>query len=490
MKKILLTTLCCLLLCALAAPALANGYGLKGGIYDIVTTSDRYDGYTCPNSDADDGNRWLNGRHVNHAILENRYHRVLIAAWRDGSVWKAETASTTALYQPGDERGEYPNIPSLSHWDNGFTLRYGEQEMYRFVYDEDLGEYVLFNVRYDIESAYSDSYVTSAEGFQFWQSGEEDTFTPIGDALWQTDGITLAEFNITQTPRSLAEIRRLNTVRSLLDCNALPLVVQTEFTGAKEGEKLAVYSAPDDASYRSASGKAVVSTADAFQIWGQENGWTLISYEVSPRTSRMGYVQAEYAGASNLAFAEQPVVTAVDTFLTDDPFVSQYAQAYIPAGTALTGLARCGEYYAYVSGEKDGQPIRGFVPMKDLQPLYDTVLSATEEILYADAAWDVMDALIGKWTPEGGEADWGRLILMDGGSFRNHMSGDGSVMRAEGNFRVTRGENDVYNVVFITEDNTRTLCRMTLNSDGTITLISDDGQTVLHRWEYSTYGNG
>ena len=138
MKKILLTTLCCLLLCALAAPALANEYGLKGGIYDIVTTSDRYDGYTCPNSDADDGNRWLNGRHVNHAILENRYHRVLIAAWRDGSVWKAETASTTALYQPGDERGEYPNIPSLSHWDNGFTLRYGEQELYRFVYDEDL----------------------------------------------------------------------------------------------------------------------------------------------------------------------------------------------------------------------------------------------------------------------------------------------------------------------------------------------------------------
>lgn len=337
MKKFLSCAMSCLLLCTLATSALANEYGLEGGIYDIVTTGNRYEGYTCPASAADDGNRQVQSVYVNHAILQNRYHRVLIAAYRENSVWKTLNAATTAVYQPGDERGEYPNTPTLSHTANGFTLQYGDTERYTFVWQD--GVYVLTNVRYDVNNSFANSYVTSEEGFTFWQSGVSDTFTPIGEAIWTTDGITLDEFNITQTPRSLAEMRRLNAVRALLDEADIYSSPVLGRSGDANGRKLAVYSAPDENSYRSAGGKASMSTGGAYMIWGVEDGWTMISYEVSTRTSRIGYVHAELDDDPVLTWAEIPMTAAVDTFLTDDPFVSQYAQAYLPAGTEVSVLS-------------------------------------------------------------------------------------------------------------------------------------------------------
>lgn len=489
MKRFLSMALSCLLFAALTSPALANEYGLRGGIYDIVTSSDRYEGYSCPGSGADSGNRRVQERYVNQAILENRYHRLLIAAWRDGQVWKTDAVSTTAVYQPGDPRGEYPNHPVVRHDGNGFSLSYGENEQYYFVWKD--GQYVLHTVKYDITSDYGDSYLTSDDGFQFWQSGMANTFVPIGDAIWLTDGITLEEFNITQTPRSLSELRRLNAVRTLLDESEGTELAITAVSGEKKGQKLAVYSAPEKSSYRSSSGKAAMSTGGAYGVLGVEDGWTLISYEVSPRTSRIGYVQATLAEGAELVWKNVALVTAVDTFLTDDPLVSQYAQTYIPAGTEVTGLSRLGEYYAHVAWEQDGQPIRGFVPLKDLQPKYDRVLSAGDDLLYADIRWDVMDALIGKWD-ERGSSDRSRMIFYSGGAYRNHMPGDGSRYREEGNFRVYDGENGDYELYICTEDNVEYCYTLTLNQDGSITVISEDGSVIrtLHRDEYSSIGNG
>lgn len=486
MKKFLSCALSCLLLCTLAASALANGYGLLGGIYDIVTTGNRYEGYVCYT--ADDGNKQVQGLYVNHAILENRYHRVLIAAYRDGSVWKTLNAATTAVYQPGDARGEYPNTPTLSHTANGFTLQYGDTERYTFVWED--GMYVLNRVNYDVSDGYANSYVTSAEGFQFWQSGMDGTFTPVGDAIWNTDGISLGEFNITQMPRSLAEMRRLNAVRALLDEGDYSTTAVFNIPGEEKGKKLAVYSAPDEDSYRSSEGKASMSTGGQYAVWGEENGWTMISYEVSTRTSRIGYVHADLADGVELSWAEIPMTAAVDTFLTDDPFVSQFAQAYIPAGAQVNVLTRSGEYYAYVAWEQNGQPIRGFVPMKDLQPLYDTAMTTGRDFLYTDSRWDVMDALIGKWTAQD-SADRSRMILYSGGVYRNHMPGDGSSFREEGNFRVFDAGDGSYELLIVTEANEEYHYALTLNPEGTITLTDDAGvSTVYERGEYSTFGNG
>lgn len=493
MKRFLLMTISCLLCVALTAPALANGWGLRGGIYDIVSDNDRYEGYTAI---ADDGNKQWEGRHVNHAILQNRYHSLLISAKREGGCWEPETLSTTAVYQPGDPRGEYPNTPALWHDDNGFVLKYGDNgpsERYTFVYSEALADYILHDVRYTkADEWYNDSFIRHSEGLLFWQSGPGETFLPIGDALWETDGITLSEFNIAQMPRSMAEVRNLSRTAATLRVNAEELTVRTVWKDAANKRSLPVYSAPDLESYRAGSGKASVSTGGEIEIYGTFGGWTLVGYEVSPRTSRIGYVEGELVPDQPLTFASVPLVTQADTFLTDDPFVSQFAQVHIPSGTEVTGLAKCGEFYAYAEVTLGGTLYRGFVPMKDLLTKYDLALTTGEDLLMADVRWDVMDALTGKWYPADGGYD-DKIVLYANGEYRNHMPGDSTVGKIVGNFRVyaaKNGDGSTYEMYLRTEDNQEFTWTLRLNEDGTITLSTDKQETVYCRDEYSTYGNG
>ena len=484
MKKLLTLTLGCLLFCTLTTSALANGWGLRGGVYDIVSDDDRYESYTAI---ADNGNDVLaGGFHANQAILQNRYDALLISASRDGKVWTADHVNHTAVYQPGDKRGEYPNTPVLEHIGYGFKLSYGENESYIFACED--GQYILHDVRYRQNEMYTDCFVRQDGWLEFWESNPGGAFLPVGDARWEAT-ITLDEFNIAQMPRSMAEVRQLSMVSNAL-MDAPPLEIADTWSGAKDSAKLAVYSAPDAASYRSAEGKASVSLGGEIRIYGTQDGWTLIGYEVSPRTSRIGYVQQEL-GEEPLAFANVPLTAAADTFLTDDPFVSQFAQADIPKGAALTGLAKCGEYYAYVEYQAD-KLYRGFVPLKDLITTYDRALSTGTDLPTAAVRWDVMDALCGKWEHSDDEGD-GRMILFSDGTYRNHMPGDGARYREEGNYRVydvAEGDGATYQLYIRTEDNQETTYTMRLNEDGTITLKTDWTETVCHRDEYSTYGNG
>lgn len=495
MKKFLLIAMSCLLFVSLSSPALANGWGLRGGIYDIVSDDDRYDGYTAA---ADDGNKTLADCHVNHAVLQSRYHTVLIAAARENKVWEAETVSTTAVYQPGKIPEGCPPVPTLTHRDEGgFILSYGEKEVYTFLRDED-GEYYLQRAQFQQDEWYKNVLLWQPEGMLLWQEGPGETFVPIGDALWETASITLEEFNIAQTPRTMAEVRNISLISGhLTPPHAKPLTATATLEGSASGRTLPVYAAPDAASFRAAEGKASVSLKGDVTVYGVEDGWTLISYEVSPRTSRFGYIEGDYADGQALEWYPTALVAAADTVLTDDPFVSQYAQVQIPKGMELTALAQCGEYYAYCEFTLEGKVCRGFVPMKDLTTKYDEGMSLSTQVadgtapLMADVRWDVMDALVGKWQPSDGVDS--RLILFCGGGYRRHMSRGGSSYDEFGNYRVYDGENGAYELLISLEalpagvegghDRYYTL---TLNDDGTISL---DG-VVYRRDEYSTYGNG
>lgn len=477
MKKILLMAFGCLFLFTCLASA--NEWGLYGGAYDIVSEDDRYEGYTAI---ADNGNTFLTDfGHVNQVIMKNRYDAFLLSVSRVDKVWQADTVNHTAVYQPGDARGEFPNAPRLEHLPDGFKLSYGETENYTFLWNGE--DYVLADVRYEADGRYTDCFISVKDGLEFWQSNPSDVFLPVGDGMWYTT-ITLDEFNITQMPRTLAEVRQLTMVSNAL-MDAPVLTPTGSWEAVKDGAMLAVYSAPDAASYRSADGKASVSLGGDITIYGTVGDWTLIGYEVSPRTSRIGYVQKSL-GEEPLAFVEVPLRAAAETFLTDDPFVSQYAQVKIPEGAALTGLSQCGEYYAYVEYQAD-KLYRGFVPMKDLIPVYDRALSAGDDLLTADVRWDVMDALCGKWFPE----NWAtvdirerpELILFSNGSYRDR---EGFQVKDEGNYRIYDAEDGAYRLYIRTEDNREYSFSLTLNEDATITL---DG-VIHHREEYSTYGNG
>lgn len=480
MKRFLSLTLGCLLFCALTTPALANSWGLTGGVYDVVADDKRFDGYTAI---ADDGNTRLSyGMHVNQAILENRYHALLVSAARYDRVWVEDAMVTTAVYQPDDKRGEYPCNPTLEHLDGDrFRLSYGQEEAYTFQWDGEM--YFLAEARYHMSSENSDSFIMEEQGLNFWQSNPGDAFLPVGDALWPTT-ITLAEFNITQMPRTLMEMRRLN-MTSIALAETEPLTATDLWCPARGEGMLPVYSAPDRSSFRAANDKASVSLGDDITIYGTQDGWTLIGYEVSPRTGRIGYVHRELGG-DPLTLGNLPLRAAVNTFLTDDPFVSQYPQVNIPAGAALTGLAQCGEYYAYVAYEADGVQYRGFVPLKDLMPVYDRALATGDDRLTADVRWDVMDALCGKWCEAFGSWE-DRLVLYTGGSFTQWQDGEvGDV----GNYRVYDGENGTFSLYMVTEDNREAVLTLTLNVDGTVTLTDERGNTTYRRMEYSTFGNG
>ena len=147
-----------------------------------------------------------------------------------------------------------------------------------------------------------------------------------------------------------------------------PQVVSGQTSGKKS---YAVYSAPDTSSYRAAKGKASVSTGDDYNLYLTVGDWSLIEYRVSLRTSRFGWAQlGNHGDETTEDLVRVPMLTAYDTYLTDDPNVSEYHQAELPAGTKLTMWYLLGVSddwaYAYVEATVDGKPMCGFVPRRDV----------------------------------------------------------------------------------------------------------------------------
>lgn len=483
MRKHFLLFIACLLLCAQTTAALANGWGLTGGVYDIVADEKDYGAYSA---EAETGNRKVHGRHVDVALLSSRYHSQLIVAVREDKTWRMEVASTAAVYQPGDERGV---SPELTYTEGGFCLTYDGRETYTFA-DVD-GRYFLQEVRFNAASNYGDSLLWDGDGYLYWEAGQAGSQQPIGDAYWQVERIDLADFCIAQLPRSMDDVRRMNDVYKALREAADEVSVQEDWDGVKDSRKLAVYSAPDAASYRASSGKAAVSTGGEMKLLGEYGGWTMVEYAVSLRTSRIGFVQERLMSEAEALVVAQPgvnLVTARDAFLTDDPHVSQYPQMTIPAGTPVQGLACLNDFYALVSYEGASQPVWGFVPLRDLSLPSD------------GTRWDVMNRLVGKWRHAGGAEQGANLrVFYSDGSYHAITKDEDFnwVGDAYGQWRVTDcpadadyAEKALYEIVFTMDDGAETRYGLLLNEDGSISLMEPDGGAWYERNEYSTFGNG
>ena len=171
-----------------------------------------------------------------------------------------------------------------------------------------------------------------------------------------------------------------------------------EMPGDAGASTVPVYSAPGDGSVRFAKGKASVNLREPAKFYGftQDGNWALVEYTVSGRTSRFGYVRRSELPSSvtwkyNISSIDMPVTVTQDTFLTDDPNVSQYRQMTLKAGGSVRLLALYGPWYAYVETTLEGKTVRGFVPRACLRcPL------PTEED--PEAA----QRLLGEWQCSGG----------------------------------------------------------------------------------------
>lgn len=385
MKKLRILLILCLTLAVTLPAASANSWNLSGQLLAMVEQTHDYDEYTGLVSD------YNRKAATTHTILTSRYHNQLVAVDEVKDGWKDAIFSTTAVYQPSelDETG----YPEITRTESGFELAY-----------PDIDERYCFEREIDYlgQTTYILTYA-QMNGVTVERQASYRYLVTLGDdsALWPVE-ITLANFNIHNMPkRGPDDVRRINEANEGLQYFAYlyPEVVAEQTSGKKS---CAVYSAPDTSSYRAAKGKASVSTGDDYKLYLTVGDWSLIEYRVSLRTSRFGWAQlGNHGDETTEDLVRVPMLTAYDTYLTDDPNVSEYHQAELPAGTKLTALSHPdGWAYIYVEATVDGKITRGFVPQRDV--VFDDVELPDEEA-----------KLVGSWQMEAGGEFWDNYLRLD-----------------------------------------------------------------------------
>ena len=385
MKKLRILLILCLTLAVTLPAASANSWNLSGQLLVMVEQTHDYDDYYAMVSD------YKSKAATTHTILTSRYHNQLVAVDEVKDGWKDAIFSTTAVYQPSEQSTS--GKPKLTRIKNGFELAYPKvKELYRFEYiSNDWGE-MAYTLMY---AKMGSVEIERKESYRYLVTQGTDS------AVWAVE-VTLEDFNIHNMPkRGPDDVRRINEASEGLQYFAClyPEVV----SGQKSGKKsYAVYSAPDTSSYRAAKGKASVSTGDDYKLYLTVGDWSLIEYRVSLRTSRFGWAQlGKHGDETTNEIVHVPMMTAFDTYLTDDPNVSEYHQAELPAGTKLTALSHPnGWAYIYVEATVDGKITRGFVPQRDV--VFDDVELPDEEA-----------KIVGSWQFDGGSEIWYEYLRLD-----------------------------------------------------------------------------
>ncbi len=174
----------------------------------------------------------------------------------------------------------------------------------------------------------------------------------------------LRYFSIAAFPKTVKEAREKLSNPPKIPSGTLS-AKKIQFTS---GKKYEVYQGPGEEYGRAGNGKALVSTNDWIQVFGEENGWIMIQYDITSDHMRIGWITADAlpqkAKVDELAFSPVMAVAANKVCMTDDPLYSQASIATLKQDTNVNWLAAMGEW-AYI--ESVGvQPIRGFVQIDDL----------------------------------------------------------------------------------------------------------------------------
>ena len=172
-----------------------------------------------------------------------------------------------------------------------------------------------------------------------------------------------AAFDIDSFPKTLEEAHSKLTN---------PPVTPTDFytpvtVTLRASEKYDVYAAPGRDSYRAANGKAMMSTNDWVQIFGEEDGWLLVQYDISSDQMRFGYIDASAlpkgTQVRTLSWYDLPEQTIkYSANVTDDPLCSNSIIHRLNAGDKVTVLSSFGTWYYIETTDNNGKALRGFVP--------------------------------------------------------------------------------------------------------------------------------
>lgn len=340
MKGRILAALCALLMMT-ASVASANQWGLSGGLIQVVTEDDTWNDYSTITGDLT-----LNGKQYNVAILGSRYHNVLLVSARENGTDTLLARSDLAVCQPENQQG---NVKLKKISETSFAV----------CCDDVTCTYEIQDHEVVMTSAEVGTLHLELHGYEYdvlIDGEKQDT--------WGTR-MTMDEVNVSLLPTSLVEVRTVKQNAAIMGEN---FALQREYCeGTESGAMIPVYAAPSEDAWRAANGKAAMSLNDHWYAMGACGDWTIVMYEVSNRTSRVGCVKSSLLGTEAVAAAEEPLnMTATitrNTYVTDDPMVSQYQQKILRAGDTVTLLGKWDNFYAYVSATIDGKEMWGFLPM-------------------------------------------------------------------------------------------------------------------------------
>lgn len=216
----------------------------------------------------------------------------------------------------------------------------GKDDVISFVYDDRIGYR---------EGEYKEEYIDWEHNKMKYAYGTYDN--------------RFEAFNIYAFPRSYEEA-----------CEALtnPPVTPTDFYTPlsftlRPREKYDVFAAPGRSSLRSGNGKAVMSTNDWVQIFGEENGWLLVQYDLSRDRMRFGYIDASAlprdTEVQTLRWYDLPEQSVKhDVHVTDDPLYSGVGIHDLKAGAHVKVLSSFGMWYYIETTNYYGETLRGFIP--------------------------------------------------------------------------------------------------------------------------------
>ena len=364
-----------LLLCSTAS---ANSWGLTGKLYRAVERSKAWENYST-----------LSNQDGSFAVMQARYHNALFFADDQDQLH----VYTAAVYQPEDKR----KAPSLKVTDQELQMSYGNDETYVFRLRTEDGEYLLYSAIIG-GLRLTANWDNEEDGMYACRANEADS-----TVLWW-GRIRLSDFNIRLLPHSAEEVRNMNLMQAQFQ-SSLQCLGCADYTGAyyspdqpgkllQAGKKgtVPVYSAPyGKSAWRAGKGKAAAGlNGQIWQLSGflNEDGqsYACIRYNVSERTQRIGYTLCSDLGLPEITewhpeeplegFAHVDVEATAETWLTDDPDLSQYQQFRVPKGTQFTCMGLYNRFYAYVGAEvkndrftDGGAIVWGFVPIRDLKPM-------------------------------------------------------------------------------------------------------------------------
>ena len=335
------------------------------GVTDYLDGS-RWSGWEITGWVNPDGN--LSSSACAFAVVKRGRENVLVAfGWKDGK-WIYKWYNPTALPQVSA-----PILLLCDDWqiNDGFSgHRFSSYYIFnnetmearcKWVQQKDSSWRLVHMACYDPLMFYDTSVENALRLYNVgWVEGQETDVWVYG--TYQTN---LRYFSFSAFPRTVKEAREKLSNPPTIPSGTLS-AQKVSFSG---GKKYEVYQGPGEEYGRAGNGKASVSTNDWIQVFGRENGWIMIQYDISSDHMRIGWIPEAALPSSakvlDLQYTPVTVRTIEQVNLTDDPLASQSSVAVLPADSTVTWLASMGEW-AYVECT-GARLLRGFVLQEALE---------------------------------------------------------------------------------------------------------------------------